>query len=146
MLILFTCAALAGATNPEDEVRGTLSQFVQAFDNLDWDRFTGFFSDGATLFQPRTFASRAENKAEIESQFRQVFQVIRGDRTKPPYMEIQPRDLRLQMLGTEVAIVTFHLDDRPNVLNRRTIVWQRLKSGWKIVHVHASEVVLSETH
>jgi hypothetical protein len=49
------------------------------------------------------------------------------------------------MLGTDVAIVTFHLDDRPSVLNRRTIVWQQTKSGWKIVHIHASEVALQET-
>jgi len=145
LLVLSTCAAFAGTTTPEDEVRQALSQFVQAFDNLDWDRFVSFFSEDATMFQPRGFARRAENKGEIESQFRQVFQVIRGDQTKPPYMEIHPRDLRVQMLGTDVAIVTFHLDDRPSVLNRRTIVWQQTKSGWKIVHIHASEVALQET-
>ena len=144
LLVLFTSAALAGATTPEDEVRHVLSQFVQAYDNLDGDRFAEFFSDDATMFQPRRFARRAENKADIESQFRQVFQTIRGDQTKPPYMEIQPRDLRVQMLSTGVAIVTFHLDDRPNVLNQRTIVWRRTKSGWKIVHIHASEVALPE--
>jgi len=144
LLVLSTSAAFA-ATTPEDEVRQTLSQFVYAFDNLDWDRFAGFFSDDATMFQPRRFTRRAENKAGIESQFRQIFQTIRGDQTKPPYMKIQPRDLRVQMLSTDVAIVTFHLDDRPNVLNRRTIVWQRTKSGWKIVHIHASEVAISET-
>jgi ketosteroid isomerase-like protein len=146
LLILSTCATFAGAATPEDEVRQTLSQFVQAFDNLDWDRFTSFFSEDATMFQPRRFARRAENKGEIESQFRQVFQGIRGNQTKPPYMEIQPRDLRVQVLGADVAMVTFHLDDRPGVLNRRTIVWQRTKSGWKIVHIHASEVALPETH
>jgi ketosteroid isomerase-like protein len=144
LLVLSTSAAFAGATTPEDEVRQTLSQFVQAYDNLDGDRFAEFFSDDATMFQPRRFARRAENKADIESQFRQVFQTIRGDQTKPPYMEIQPRDLRVQMLSTGVAIVTFHLDDRPNVLNQRTIVWRRTKSGWKIVHIHASEVALPE--
>jgi ketosteroid isomerase-like protein len=142
LLILSSCTTFAAATNPDDEVRQALSQFVQAFDNLDWDRFVGFFSDDATMFQPRRFGPRAENKLEIESQFRQVFQVIRGEQTKPPFMQISPRDLRVQMLGAEVAIVTFHLDDRPNVLNRRTIVWKRTKSGWKIVHIHASEVGL----
>jgi hypothetical protein len=39
--------------------------------------------------------------------------------------------------------VTFHLDDRPGVLNRRTILWQRKDSNWKIVHIHASELSLN---
>jgi hypothetical protein len=60
-------------------------------------------------------------------------------------MDIQPRDLLVQMVGMDVAVVTFHLHDRPNVLNRRTIVWQRTKSGWKIIHIHASEVAIPAT-
>ena len=139
LLLVLVSSGLARSGNPETEVRQTLAQFVQAFDNLDWDRFTAFFSDDATMFQPRRFSRRAENKAEIESQFRQVFETIRGNQTKPPYMDLQPRDLRVQMLGKHVALVTFHLDDRP-ALNRRTIVWQHFKKGWKIVHIHASEV------
>jgi ketosteroid isomerase-like protein len=57
-------------------------------------------------------------------------------------MDIQPRDLELQMSGT-VAIATFHLDDRPGFLNRRTIVLRKQPSGWKIIHLHASEVATS---
>jgi ketosteroid isomerase-like protein len=141
--LLLGSTAFARSGNPETEVRQTLSQFVQTFDNLDWDRFTAFFSDDATMFQPRRFPRRTENKSEIESQFRQVFETIRGSQTRPPYMDLLPRDLRIQMLGKNVALVTFHLDDRPALLNRRTIVWQHFKAGWKIVHIHASEVPLS---
>jgi hypothetical protein len=57
-------------------------------------------------------------------------------------MDLQPRDLRIQILTTDVAIATFHLDDRPGVLNRSTLVLQRFKSSWKIVDIHASEVAL----
>ena len=39
-----------------------------------------------------------------------------------------------------LIIATFHLDDRAGFLNRRTIVLNRTKAGWKIVHLHASEV------
>jgi ketosteroid isomerase-like protein len=145
LLVLAVCVAFAEASNPEMEVRQALAQFVQAFDNLDRDRFAGFFSDDATMFQPRRFVSRAESRREIESQFRQIFPGIRRDQTKPPYMDIQPRDLRVQMVGMDVAVVTFHLHDRPNVLNRRTIVWQRTKSGWKIIHNHTSEVAIPAT-
>lgn len=143
MLFLSVCTAFSQNSSPEAHVRRTLSQFVEAFDNLEWERFAGFFADDATMFQPRKFPRRAENKSEIEAQFRQVFEVIRGSQSKPPYMDLQSRDLRVQMLTPDVAIVTFHLDDRPGLLNRRTIVWQHLKSGWKIVHIHASELALT---
>jgi hypothetical protein len=79
LLVLAVCVAFAEASNPEMEVRQALAQFVQALDNLDRDRFAGFFSDDATMFQPRRFVSRAESRREIESQFRQIFPGIRGD-------------------------------------------------------------------
>jgi ketosteroid isomerase-like protein len=143
LLLVSACTAFSQNRNPEPKLRQTLSQFVQAFDNLEWEHFTGFFADDATMFQPRKFPRRAENKTEIETEFRQIFDSIRGSQTKPPYMDLQPRDLRVQMLTPDVAIVTFHLDDRPGVLNRRTLVWQRFKSAWKIVHIHASELALT---
>jgi ketosteroid isomerase-like protein len=130
------------AEDPEAEVRNTLSDFIHAFDNLDWLHFRGTFADDATVFYPRQFPHRAKGRAEFESFFKKVFDDIRAGRTRGPYMDIQPRDLELQMLGT-VAIATFHLDDRPGFLNRRTIVLRKQPSGWKIIHLHASEVATS---
>ena len=105
--------------NAETEVRQTLSNFIQAFDNLDWEKFRNAFAEDATVFCPREFPHRANGRAEIEANFRHVFEQIRGQASKPPYMDIQPRELHIQMLG-DVAIAMFHLDDRPGVLNRRT--------------------------
>jgi ketosteroid isomerase-like protein len=127
------------AGNAEAEIRKTLSDFIQAFDNLDWDHFRAAFADDATVFYPRQFPHRANGRDEFERLFKDVFDGIRVGRTQAPYMDIQPRDLQLQMVGT-VAIATFHLDDRPGFLNRRTIVLQKQPSGWKIIHLHASEV------
>jgi ketosteroid isomerase-like protein len=127
------------AENTEAEVRKTLSDFIQAFDNLDWERFRAAFADDATVFYPRRFPHRAKGRDEFERFFQKVFDGIRAGRTHAPYMDIQPRDLELQMIGT-IAIATFHLDDRPGFLNRRTIVLQKQPSGWKIIHLHASEV------
>lgn len=129
----------APARNREAEVRETLADFIQAFDNLDWDKFRSYFADDATVFYPREFPRRAEGREQYEKYFRKVFDRIRAGRTQGPYMDIQPRDLSLQITG-EVTIATFHLDDRPGYLNRRTIVLQKQKAGWKIVHLHASEV------
>jgi hypothetical protein len=54
-------------------------------------------------------------------------------------MDIKPQDMKIQLFD-DVAIATFHLDDRAGFLNRRTIVLNKTKAGWKIVHLHASEV------
>ena len=127
------------ARNTQSEVRETLADFIQAFDNLEWDKFRSFFADDATVFYPREFPGRAEGREQFEKYFRKVFDRIRAGRTQAPYMDIQPRDLKLQ-ITSDITIATFHLEDRPGFLNRRTIVLQKQKSGWKIVHLHASEV------
>ena len=119
-----------------------LQDSIFAFDNLESDRFRSFFADDATVFHPRGFAERANGRPQLEANFRQVFEQIRAGKTQPPYMHLQPRDLKIQIYG-EIAIATFHLDDRPGVLNRRTIVLRRMKGQWKIVHLHASETALS---
>jgi len=125
----------------EQEVQKTLAGFIQAFDNLEWDKFRSFFADDATVFFPRQIPERAQGRAEFESGFRKVFDQIRDGREKAPYMHIQPRGLHIQFAG-ETAIVTFQLDDRPGLLNRRTIVLVKFGSEWKIVHLHASEVAV----
>jgi ketosteroid isomerase-like protein len=123
----------------ESVVRTTLSEFIQAFDNLDWDRFRNSFADDATVFYPREFPHRADGRAEFERTFQHVFEQIRAGRLRGPYMDLRPLDLKIQIAG-EVAIATFHLDDRPGFLNRRTIVLHKTAKGWKIIHLHASEV------
>ena len=56
-------------------------------------------------------------------------------------MHLQPRDLRVQIIGA-AAIVTFELDDRPGFVNRRTLVLRKAGGVWKITHLHASEVAV----
>jgi hypothetical protein len=84
-------------------------------------------------------SSRANGRAECEKNFRLVFQQIRNGKTAAPYMDIQPKDIKIQMLGG-VAIVTFHLNEVNGFLNRRTIVLTKTTTGWEIVRLHASEV------
>lgn len=146
--VLFLLGAAAAAAQPsrppepEQDVRAFLARFVQAFDNLDWEKFRSCFADDATVFQPRGFARRADGRNEIEREFHIVFDFIRGNKTAPPYMALDPQDLRVQSFG-DTAIVTFHLADRPGFVNRRTLVLHRDEAGWKIVHLHASEVAVA---
>lgn len=139
VLILPSLLAQTKSSHEEEEAREALANFVVAFDNLNWETFRLAFSDDATVFYPRGFPNRADGRAEFEKTFKVVFDQIRGNKIKPPYMDIQPKDMRIQMFGN-VAIATFHLDDRVGFLNRRTIVLNKTDRGWKIVHLHASEV------
>lgn len=127
----------------EREVREALTKFVDAFENLDWEKFRLSFDDNATVFYPRAFPERANGRAEFEKNFKAGFEQIRGQKRTPPYLKIEPRDLKIQIYD-DMAIVTFHLDDRPGVLNRRTIALHESSAGWRIVHLHASEVSTTE--
>ena len=146
-VLLMVIGGLAAAVHAdpvdggEAEVRQTLAGFIQAFDNLDWETFRAAFADNATVFYPRQIQTRADGRAEFEKFFQQVFESIRAGKTKGPYMNLQPRDLKVQLAG-DVAIATFFLDDRPGFLNRRTIVFKKQANAWKIIHLHASEIAL----
>jgi ketosteroid isomerase-like protein len=108
-----------GKTAPEElQVREALTHFIRAFDDLDWDAFRLSFADDATVFYPRAVPERASGRAEFERTFKVVFGQIREGKATAPYMDIQPRGLQIQLLGN-VAIVTFHLDDRIGFTNRR---------------------------
>jgi hypothetical protein len=54
-------------------------------------------------------------------------------------MSLHPLDLRVEKLSENVALVTFHLVDGGTV-NRRTLDFKREPFGWKIVHIHASNI------
>ena len=145
-LFILISPSLVGQTKPtstEAQVRDALASFIHAFDNLDWESFRLAFSDDATVFYPRGFPKRANGRAEFEKTFKVVFDQIRDGKTGPPYIDVQPRDVEIQLFGN-IAITTFHLDDRVGFLNRRTIILNRTKGGWKIVHLHASEVTRTQ--
>jgi ketosteroid isomerase-like protein len=133
--------AQISAQSPEPEVRAALTEFIHAFENLDWDSFRAAFDDDATVFYPRAFPERASGRAEFEKTFKIVFEQIRAGKMALPYMHIEPRALAIQMFG-DTAIATFHLSDRAGFVNRRTLVLHKTTAGWKIVHLHASEVAL----
>lgn len=120
------------------------NDFLDAFRNLDWERFRTAFDDNATVFFPPSANQprRATGKAEIESTFTSVFGKARLLKSHPPYLDIRPKNLNIQTFDN-VAIVTFHLED-PGWFGRRTIVFNKKAGKWLIVHLHASAVAASK--
>lgn len=125
--------------NAADEVRQTLTKFLTAFDNLDWEAFRNVFADDATVYFPSQRATRATGRAEVEATFRQVFERIRATKNAPPYLSLEPVDLDVQFFG-DAAVATFHLYDLPDATGRRTVVLEKRAGEWKIVHLHASNI------
>lgn len=121
-------------------VAATVDDFVDAFRNLEWEKFISFFADDATCFFPayRMQPQRADNKEELGKTFKILFESARKQKTEPPYLVIEPKNIKIQMAG-DVAIVTFHL----NTLGRRTIVFKKQKEKWLIIHMHASNLEIT---
>lgn len=125
-------------------VEEALSAFLTAFDNLDWQAFRTCFSAAATVFHPAApNIRRTDSPDQFERAWLGVFERIKNasGRTSPPYMALSPLDLRVETLSEGAVLVTFHLVDGSTV-NRRTLVFKLEPSGWKIVHIHASNIIV----
>jgi ketosteroid isomerase-like protein len=110
-----------------------LTELVSALNNLDRERLEACFAEDATVFLP--WGGR--RKPTI---WNERFDEMRATLPGPPYQDIQPRDVRVDMLGS-VALVTFHLP-QPDISGRRTLVLKSTSAGWKIMHLHASTLPL----
>jgi len=126
-------------------VEEALSVFITAFDNLDWPAFRECFSSSATVFHPSPpNVRRVDTPEQFEKAWLGVFERIKrsSSRNAPPYMDLKPLDLRVENLSDDVTLVTFQMTDG-NVLNRPTLVFKRGTSGWKILHLRASNLANS---
>jgi ketosteroid isomerase-like protein len=119
-------------TGDRSAVEQALAAFLDAFNHLDRERVEACFADDATVFD----AYGGKRRVGF---WHERFDAWRASRPGPPYRHLQPRDLLVQSLGA-VAVATFHLDHHPDTLGRRTLVLTRTQDGWKIAHLHASNM------
>lgn len=116
-------------------------RFIDAFNNLDWDTFHSAFADDVTVFNPdipeAPTVDRLDGRTNVEAGFAAVFSATKRGSKGPPYLHIVPKNTRIQSYG-DISIVSFEFDRDAGSVGRRTIVFHRESSGWKIVHIHAS--------
>ena len=155
---LSICLLLAGClhaqSTPEAQVRELMGNFLVAFSNLDWPAFRQCWADNAVVFYPSLVeptGKRVENSSAFEAGWHRQFDLIREGAagrgvTKPPYQQLEPMDLRVDFPAPSVAVVTFHLGPGRNGLGRRMFVVTKSDAGWKITHLHASNLSLTPSN
>ena len=124
-----------------ESIHYSLTQFLTAFENLEWEPFRAAFSDSASVFHPAPdMAERVAGRPAIEATFARVFAELRNAAPGgPPYHRLDPRELEIRSLGPDVALVTFQLHNSLR-LARRTVIFRRENGRWRITHLHASNM------
>ena len=135
----------------EIQVRLLLGNFLKAFDRLDWPAFRECFVAQPVVFFPSTIqpnGKRVDDGPGFDEVWHRQFDSIRQDAatrgvTSAPFMDLKPTNLRIDFPAPTVAVVTFHLGPNNRVLSRRMFVVAQTEAGWKITHLHASNLPLT---
>ena len=150
--LLVASGCLVAQPTQEAEVRSLMADFIKAFNNLDWPAFRKCWVDHPVLFHPSVLQNptgkRIDDLPGFEDSWRGQFDRTRefaGQRgvTGPPFQNIVPKDLRVDFPGPNVAVVTFHLGPNNGFIGRRMFVVAKTADGWKITHLHASNLSLA---
>lgn len=117
-----------------------LNGFVEAFRDLDMERFESYFADEVTVFFPPSamVPNRVDGKAKVMDIFRVFFQKAKKLKLHAPYLTISPKKMQL-VIFQNIVIATFELDDTDSI-GRRTIVLQKTNGKFLIIHLHASKI------
>jgi hypothetical protein len=147
-MFISTAAAIAAAAAPlaaqkpadSTSAHAAAMGFITAFDSLQWEPFRAYLADDMTMFFPfPQMPRRADGAASVAAVFRQFFDAQRAVRSRagrPMVQGLVAQDFRLQMVGPDVAIASFHLGVVAPA--RRTVVLHRKGASWKVIHWHAS--------
>jgi len=124
------------------DVQATFEHCLEALRTLDGDSFGACFDDDVTLFNPDISDAKTlhllHGRAAVEGHFRAMFDALRKD-SRDARLDIAPRDVLIQLAG-DTAVVTFEFPRSDAGYGRRTMVLVHRAAGWKILHIHASNI------
>lgn len=135
----------------EAEVQAALDAFVEAFERGDKAAMLAAFADDAVTFPRAIMGPRSDETLDrddyrrvpgIDPQMLALIDRLTRTAERPPYLDIEPRDVDIRVSGN-MALATFHLVGTRS-LGRRTFVLVKRDGAWKILHLHASNVVEPE--
>src|SRR5437667_8346290 len=139
---LLSCRSGVSPIEEPHDRAAAASRFIGAFNNLDSDELRSLFSEDATAFLPFvTTGARLNGRDAIIQAIAPLFEKERA-RTSlqgPPYLHIAARDLTVQRIGRDAAVVSFDVGNQ-QVFSGRTLVLKLVSGRWLDVHLHASNV------
>jgi ketosteroid isomerase-like protein len=148
LLVLVIGARTVNAElNSEREVRRTINTFLEALTKHDLRVLRSCWADSPVAFLPVAGAEsgkRLDTEADFLKGWTDLFE--RGRQTQAQTnqsVKIEPKDTRIDFVTPDVAVVTFHLTANPQSIGRRMFVVRRAQNGWKITHLHASNMPVS---
>jgi ketosteroid isomerase-like protein len=152
LVVMLLLVSVAGASPSEDAETGiaeTIEGFMSALNNADVEALVATFTEDATAFLPlASNPTRVGGHTGLREVFGPFFSHLRQRGGEPPFMHLAPHELKIQY-GGDLAVATFHLSpipegelDAPLSFSRRTLILVRTADGWKILHLHASQIVV----
>jgi len=121
-------------------IRAAAEHFLRVFDNLEWEPFRASWAAEPSVFFPfNDTPERVTGRAAVEARFHKFFEETRVRTPGPPYLHLQPRELRVDRHG-DAGLVTFMLGGPGERIGRRTLLFVLENGTWKLVHLHASNV------
>lgn len=131
------------SSREQAELLAAAEHFLRVFDNLEFEPFEAAWSSSRSVFFPfRDTPERVEGAA-VGERFRSFFAEVRSTRPGPPYLHLQPRELRVEVVG-DAGLVTFMLGRAPGDVSRRTLLFVRERGAWKLRHMHASNMLAAD--
>ena len=125
------------ARGPSPSAADAVHSFVAALARFDLDALVASFDENATVFMPLpSMPDRLEGREAIRAAFASMFDQARASGTTSITLNVQK--LRVDELG-DVAVATFDVGAGA-AISRRTVVLRRVVGGWRVVHLHASNV------
>ena len=117
-----------------DTMAAASEEFISAFNALDMGRFLKCLSPGVSLYPPTIFGAQIiEGVAAVEEHFRHVFAS-----ENPGGPNILPTEVRIRQFGEAAGLVTFRFAREAGSAGKRSIVFERDDSAWKVAHIHAT--------
>lgn len=130
LLLFVGCASAPPAS---DDV---VARFTTAFNRLSVEELRPLLAEDATAFLPMPqFGARIDGRENILAALAPLFE---AERARAGSMNLVAKGLSIQRAGN-VAVATFDVGTEA-VFSRRTLVLEWRGGGWRIVHLHASNV------
>ena len=126
-------------------VEQRLREFLEAVDAGDKPGLGRCFEPDATVYFPfRDPAELVRGREAIVDRFEALFGAWNRQGRSPPYVGLRPRALELEPVGGDHVLATFVLDIAGST-GRRTVLLRDAAEGWRICHLHASNIQAANT-